>query len=400
MNVRHWYLFPFVLLLFLSFPRAEAINVTTGVTIIVVPNAPSNLTANPDSDTQVTLSWTDNSNDTEDGFSIERKVGVTGTYVVIGTTATGIATYVDNTAAANTTYFYRVDAFTAGVYSSYSGEASVTTPSPTIPSGPSSGGSGSGGGGGGGGGGYSAPASTNNGVTVSGWAYPMSVVTILQNGIQVLQTIADPKGVFYGSVSNFPAGPYNFYIYATDSLGRKSTPFTFSVTIAAGATTNISNILLAPTISLDKQEVKRGDPIIIFGQSVPNTPITIEVDSAVPIIANTTSTASGIYTYDLNSSQLAMGSHIAKSEAETEGLLSDYSISQAFTVGDADVAAPALAQCPARGDFNGDCKVNLVDFSMLAYWYGQPTAPAIYRLDNALTVDLRDFSILAYYWTG
>ena len=40
---------------------------------------------------------------------------------------------------------------------------------------------------------------------------------------------------------------------------------------------------------------------------------------------------------------------------------------KAIILGIAAIAAPALAQCPAKGDFNGDCKVNLVDFSILAY---------------------------------
>jgi hypothetical protein len=237
-------------------------------------------------------------------------------------------------------------------------------------------------------------------VTITGWAYPLSQVTILQNGVEVLQTIAGPSGVFSGSISDFPNGAYNFYLYTTDAEGRKSTPFTFPVTITTGATTNVSNVFLAPTVGVDLQEVKQGDPIAIFGQTVPSAPIRIEVDSVVPIFADTTSTASGTYSYDLDTSQLEMGSHIAKSEAILGGLISNYSVAQAFTVGNANVAASAAAVCPAKGDFNGDCRVNLVDFSMLAYWYGRPKPPAIYLLDGKPSVDFVDFSILAYYWTG
>jgi len=47
-----------------------------------------------------------------------------------------------------------------------------------------------------------------------------------------------------------------------------------------------------------------------------------------------------------------------------------------------------LSRCPIKGDFDGTCRVNLVDFSILAYWYGQPTAPAMYRFDGAPVVDL------------
>lgn len=391
---RYYVLLPAIAFLFCAYSFANAASVTTAVIVTLVPNAPSNFTAVPDSQTQVTLSWTDNSNDFEDGFSIERKTGIGGTYAVIGTTGTGISTYTDNTASAGTTYFYRVDAFSGSQVSGYSNEASVTTPNnSTPPSNPS-------GGGGGGGGGFSASSSADN-VTISGFAYPLSQVTILQNGVQVIQTIAGPDGIFFASINNLSAGSYNFYVYATDSAGRRSTPFTFPVSVTTGATTNISGVFLSPTIGVDKQEVKQGDPIAIFGEALPSAPVEIQVDSAVPMYINTTSTASGTYLYDLDTSRLALGSHVAKSEAKTGGMISDYSIAQAFTVGNTNVTSTPQSACPPKGDLNGDCRVNLIDFSILAYWYGQPTPiPALYLLDGASTVDLTDFSILAYYWTG
>ena len=388
MKYRLAFLASFIALDLFLFSFAHAATVATGVIIVIVPNAPSGFTAVPDAPTQVTLSWTDNSNNIEDGFSIERKTGVSGTYAVIGTTGTGVATYIDNMVSGGTTYFYRVRAFTGTVYSSYSNEASVITPMPSAPPPPS------------GGGGSIASVSTNNSVTIRGWAYPLSHVTILQNGVEVLQTIAGPDGIFSGLISNFPDGSYNFYIYVTDSQGEKSTPFSFAVTLTSGATASVSGIFLSPTIRLDKQEVKKGDPILIFGQTFPSASVIIQVDSAVPIFINTTSTQDGFYEYEINSNQLELGSHIAKSEALNAGLITSYSVAQAFTVGDKNVLAGPVSKCPTKGDFNNDCKVNLVDFSILAYWYGQSAAPALYRLDNGSTVDLTDFSIMVFYWTG
>lgn len=54
-------------------------------------------------------------------------------------------------------------------------------------------------------------------------------------------------------------------------------------------------------------------------------------------------------------------------------------------------------------DLNCDGRVNLVDFSILAYWWKRPlTAVAKQRVDfnGDGKVDLVDFSILAYHWTG
>jgi hypothetical protein len=49
---------------------------------------------------------------------------------------------------------------------------------------------------------------------------------------------------------------------------------------------------------------------------------------------------------------------------------------------------------------NNDKQVNLVDFSIAAYWYKRPSPPANIDLNSDGKVDLVDFSIMAYYWTG
>jgi len=55
----------------------------------------------------------------------------------------------------------------------------------------------------------------------------------------------------------------------------------------------------------------------------------------------------------------------------------------------------------AKGDLNSDGKVNLVDFSIAAYWYGRVFLPAAKAsdLNSDGKVDLADFSIMAYYWS-
>ena len=49
---------------------------------------------------------------------------------------------------------------------------------------------------------------------------------------------------------------------------------------------------------------------------------------------------------------------------------------------------------------NKDSRVNLVDFSIAAYWYKRSTPPPSADLNGDGKVDLVDFSILAFYWTG
>lgn len=87
-------------------------------------NAPTNLTAQTDSNEMlVTLQWEDVSASAF-GFSIERSLDGE-TYSEIGVVSSGVLTYVDDAVDVNTTYYYRVRAFSEGEYSDYSNVVSV-----------------------------------------------------------------------------------------------------------------------------------------------------------------------------------------------------------------------------------------------------------------------------------
>lgn len=63
-------------------------------------------------------------------------------------------------------------------------------------------------------------------------------------------------------------------------------------------------------------------------------------------------------------------------------------------------ALPEIKADMEKADFDGDGNVNLVDFSMLMYWFNKNDAPVKFDLNGDGKIDLIDFSILAYYWTG
>ena len=96
------------------------------------------------------------------------------------------------------------------------------------------------------------------------------------------------------------------------------------------------------------------------------------------------------------------GDHLARSKSAIDGEISSYGKSIAFAVGDKNVEAPdeQSDQVIEEGDTNSDSRVNLVDFSIVAYWYKRSSPPANVDLNGDKKVDLIDFSILAYYWTG
>lgn len=104
---------------------------TTDVGVITMlpltaPTAPTNLTAQAISSSQVNLSWTDNAAN-ETGFNIERKTGSSGTYAQIGTVAANAPSYSDTGLTASTAYYFRVRAFNSAGDSDYSNETVATT---------------------------------------------------------------------------------------------------------------------------------------------------------------------------------------------------------------------------------------------------------------------------------
>jgi len=260
------------------------------------------------------------------------------------------------------------------------------------------------GGGGGGGGAYIPPAPETK-VIFSGRAYPKSTVTLLKDAQIAATTIAGVDANFQMSISGLSAGNYIFALYSEDKNGNRSSLLTFPVSITSGVTTNVSGIFIAPTIDVDKSEVKRGDNIAIFGQSAPQADIVISVSSEEEFFAKTISDKDGIYLHNFDTTILDYGVHYTKSKASIGNLLiSGYGRVISFKVGTITVLKEIKPEI-SKGDLNNDNRVNLVDFSIAAYWYKRPISAEFAvkeaeRLNGDGKVDLIDFSIMAYYWTG
>jgi len=109
--------------------------------------------------------------------------------------------------------------------------------------------------------------------------------------------------------------------------------------------------------------------------------------------------SSGTYLYQLDTTPLELGQHYTKSKAARDGQISAFGSAVAFAVGTENVDQP-VATTNVSGDVNHDRRVNLIDFSILAYWYKRAAPPSTVDLNGDGKVDLVDFSIMAFHWTG
>jgi hypothetical protein len=112
-----------------------------------------------------------------------------------------------------------------------------------------------------------------------------------------------------------------------------------------------------------------------------------------------TSDATGRWSVDLSTSGLTLAAHTAKARfLEGAGGLrreSTYGSTLQLFVG-------VEGRATSNADLNRDGKVNLIDFSILVFWWGTPGGNSNPPTDingNA-KVGLEDFSILLFNWTG
>jgi len=256
-----------------------------------------------------------------------------------------------------------------------------------------------------GGGGVSAPRSEAS-VIFSGKAYPRRTITLLKDAQIAATTISGPNANFQINLSGLSPGSYIFSIYSEDDKGRRSSLFTFPISVAQGAITKVGGIFIAPTIDVDKSAVKRGDNIAIFGQSAPESEITITVNSSEEFFVKTRTDDDGIYLYNFDTALLETGEHFTKSKTALNGEVSSYSQAISFAVGAETIIKKEQEQKEdqkqkqLKGNLNNDDRIDLVDFSVMAYWYNRPSPPDNIDLNSDNKIDLVDFSIMAYYWTG
>ncbi|GIW65660.1 MAG: hypothetical protein KatS3mg094_179 [Candidatus Parcubacteria bacterium] len=258
------------------------------------------------------------------------------------------------------------------------------------------------GGGGGGSGSYIPSYGT---VILSGRAQPNSDVTLMSDG-QIKAVIkVDADGKFRFTISNLTPGNYIFTLYAEDIEGRRTSLHSIPTVVTAGLTIEIGSIFLSPTIDIDKTQVRRGEILRIFGQTAPESNVLIVVSSEKELYFQTQAEKDGSYLYAFNTIDLDYGQHLTKSRSILANqLVSPFSRSLNFQVSTSSIAKKPT-KCPLKGDLNNDCRVNLIDFSIAAYWYKRKLSPSFTKIEKENLngdgkVDLVDFSIMAYWWTG
>jgi hypothetical protein len=274
-----------------------------------------------------------------------------------------------------------------------------------------SGSGGSGGGGGGGSGGSSgssagggfesndAPFRSGDGrVIVSGFGYPNSTVGILVDGKFFDDVRTNSSGAYSVTLDEIARGVYTFGVYGEDSNDVRSSVFSTSFTVSGARTSALSNINVPPSILVSPDPVNPGQTLTISGYALLDSVVTIENgrinSSAQTLTAN--ANASGAWSVTVDTSSFSRDTYQVRAKSKQDGgRETRFSNYEFYGVGQS-------AEAPINADLNRDGSVNLIDFSILLFWWnsngGDSDPPADINRDG--NVSLTDFSILLFNWTG
>jgi len=237
---------------------------------------------------------------------------------------------------------------------------------------------------------------------MEGFASPNAEVVVLKDGKEFKKGKADPAAKFKFDISTGLAeGNYTFGLLANDTEGRRSRTYSTTFWIKVATKTTLTAIIIPPTITVAKVDLKPGEILAASGQTVPRSTIEIRLEparagaSAKDIVTKTTTVgADGRWSISVETKSLAKGIYNLKARVQVDKLgYSDYS--QTISVGLGEETAKALCE---GSDLNHDGKVNLIDFSILLFYWNSNNACADQNHDGK--VNLTDFSILLYNWTG
>lgn len=234
-------------------------------------------------------------------------------------------------------------------------------------------------------------------ITVQGKAFPNATVNILLDGESVGTVRTNGRGEFTFSTDAEP-GTASLSFWAKDNAETRSATINTTFDVTQGAVTNVNGILLPPTIRVSNATVNPGDDVTLSGQTIPSVTVEVSIDNGAKVLT-TTSDALGNWSLVFDTGTVSVATHTLKPRfiSGTGALKTESSYGTLISL---NVGVEGRAT--SNSDLNRDGKVNLIDFSILIFWWGSPggnsNPPA--DINGNGRVGLEDFSILLFNWTG
>ncbi len=233
-------------------------------------------------------------------------------------------------------------------------------------------------------------------VRLSGYSAPGTFITITENGTVIGTDTAGIAGLFSKYLTGIAPGLHTFTVFGVDQSSLTTSLMDITATTPIYQETSITDLLLSPTIQLSASSINQGDPLISYGSSIINGNLSIFTEPHMRTYYATAS-ATGIWDYTLtNSNEYIPGDyHMYSLVQNSIGSQSNFSNALQFTVVSQQGGSNPTCDI-SEGDLNCDGSINLLDFSILMYYWGSTNPVSDIDVDGV--VNLVDFSIMMYFW--
>ncbi len=235
---------------------------------------------------------------------------------------------------------------------------------------------------------------------ISGYAASGMFITFTEGGSSIGTCVADDTGYFTQIFPGIAPTDHTILIYGVDQFNRTTPSALIEVYTRAYQMTEVSGIILPPTLELDKTEIVRGDSITISGRGTPGYLVKISTEPPVNSYEQTVDENGDFSLVISDTGNMDFGDHKVYALVQDGlGTQSLFSVTLFFRVLDSEPPDGDEPDCDiTRGDLNCDDNVDIVDFSILLYHWGTNSGLADINYDS--NVNLIDFSIMMFYWQG
>lgn len=214
--------------------------------------------------------------------------------------------------------------------------------------------------------------------------------------------IANSDGTFQITINDLNYGNYQLSLFAEDPTGQVSSSYVVNVPAFSAQPYTYTGIVLPPTATASALLVEIGKNFSVFGYSAVNSSVEIQTTTGVSL-GSAVAGSDGFYRVSITPN-IASGLYTIRARASLNGFTSLPSkpIQVLFYKGNLppDQVPPPPIQYASCVDYNKDKRTNLIDFSILLYWFGKNPPPASVDCNGDRIIDIKDFSILMYFWTG
>jgi cysteine-rich repeat protein len=233
-------------------------------------------------------------------------------------------------------------------------------------------------------------------INVEGRTFPGAEVNILLDAENVGSVRADSNGNFDFATEANP-GTVSMGFWTVDDEDVRSITFNTTFDVTQGAITDVNSVLIPSTLRVADATIDPGIPAVFSGQTIPRT--TIELYRGTQVVASATADDDGEWSIEYATTGIAPNDYtfrvrtvLGSGPLTTESAFS--SSLQLFIGVDGQPTTPS--------DLNRDGAVNLIDFSIMIFWWqtngGDSDPPA--DINGNGNVGIEDFSILLFNWTG